>query len=229
MRRGMGSAARCAAWLMLAALLALAGCESGATARQTSTATTAPSPTAIPTRPPGPRPSPVVGELDPAPADCAAVPPPQTYHQDGFGGGFSPDFSGNGAPPVWELGLGDGGPLHMSDYGSQPYPSIKVMWVVGPDYLKPVTLEGRDIRTGFPLWFQVFPSNSVPTSDPDADSVYTTQALLDPAAPNRGDTFNSTGHWNIWGIGIIMLRAGCYQLDVSWAEGHWSTTFAAGR
>ena len=156
MWRGTEHAGRCVAWAILAALLALGGCESGATARRTAP-TVGANPTPIPsraaTRPPQPRPSPVAGALDPAPADCTAVPPPRTYHQDGFGGGFSDGFSGKGASPVWELGLGDGGTLHMSDYGPQPYPAIKVMWVVGPNYLKPVTLEGRDLHTGFPLWF----------------------------------------------------------------------------
>ena len=33
--------------------------------------------------------------------------------------------------------------------------------------------------------------------------------VLDPAtSTNRGGTDDSAGHWNIWGIGIIVLAAG---------------------
>jgi hypothetical protein len=53
--------------------------------------------------------------------------------------------------------------------------------------------------------------------------------VLDPAAPNRGGTTNSKGQWGIWGIGIIPLAAGCYDLEVAWTGGHWHTVFAAGR
>ncbi|MGH2485615.1 MAG: hypothetical protein ACRDHE_06355, partial [Ktedonobacterales bacterium] len=105
----------------------------------------------------------------------------------------------------------------------------KVMWVVGPNVAQPVTLTGHDLRSGAALWFQVYPSNGVPTDNPDAISIYTTHAVLDPAAPNRGSTDNTTGHWNIWGVGIIVLSAGCYQLDVTSASGSWTTIFAAGR
>lgn len=214
---------------VLAALLA--GCAPSATTSTpaTPTATTFISPTALPSQPVGIRPSPVSGLLDPAPADCTAVPPPRTFSQRDFGGGFSGDVTFSGQSPAWQLGLVS--PLRFNEYasGPAPYPGAKVMWVVGPNDEKPVTLTGRDVRTGFPLWFQVYPSNSVPTNDPDAISVYTTRAVLDPGAPNRGSTINNSGYWNIWGIGILVLKAGCYRLDVTSDRGTWSQTFAAGR
>jgi hypothetical protein len=144
-------------------------------------------------------------------------------------GGFVGETRFQGSAPAWELGMGIG-PLHLNDAsGPTPYPSTKVMWVVGPNYSQPVTLTGHDLRSGATLWFQVYPSNSVVTNDPDADSIYTTQAMLDPSAPNRGSTANSTGHWNIWGIGLMVLKAGCYELDVSSQQGSWHMVFAAGR
>jgi hypothetical protein len=211
---------------------ALVGCTTSppTTRGSAPTATAALPPTALPdTTPRGVRPTPVAGLLDPAPADCAVTAPPHTFTSTSFGGGFSGQTTFDGGAPAWELGLGSG-PLHLNEgVGAQPYPSTKVMWVVGPNYAKPVTLTGHDIRNGTALWFQVYPSNSVPTSDPDADSIYTTQAVLDPGAPNRGSTGNSTGYWNIWGIGIMVLKAGCYELDVSSQQGSWHTVFAAGR
>lgn len=220
----------CAAAGAMCLALTLASCASAATApaaRQPTvspTSTATPSPTQV-----SPRPSPVVGLLGPAPTDCAAVAPPRSYTATDFGGGFSSPITFQGDTPTWELGLGSG-TLHLNaNGGATPYPATKVMWVVGPNYAQPVALAGHDVRTGAPLWFQVYPSNSVPTDNPDALTVYTTHATLDQGSPNRGSTNNSSGHWDIWGIGVVVLTAGCYELDVASAEGGWRTVFAAGR
>lgn len=215
----------------LLVLLAAAACSSSPSLVQsapTATATTTPgAPTPLATQPVNHPPSPVAGLLGPMPSKCAVVPPPSSYTQPDFGGGFIGQVSFQGSSPAWELGLGTS--LQLDQNGADPYPGTKVMWVVGPNYAQPVTLTGHELQTGQALWFQVYPTNVVPTSDPDALSVYTTHATLDPAAPNRGDTFNSTGLWNIWGIGIIVLTAGCYELDVTSAVGSWKMVFAAGR
>jgi len=171
-------------------------------------------------------PPPLRGPLGAAPTNCPASPAIQTMTQNNFGGGFIGQVSFQGGHPAWELGLPDAGrPLQLgATGGDQPWPSTKVMWVVGPNVAQPVTLTGHDLRTRAPLWFQIYPN---PYSA--ADSVYTTSAVLDPMAPNRGSTDNSTGHWNIWGIGIIALAAGCYELDVSSAGGGWHAIYPIGR
>lgn len=222
-----------AALAILIAIFALSACQSSHTrVIPTPTATLAPPtppPTALPTQPVNQRPSPVAGLLGPAPTNCATAAPPGVLNTTNFGGGFSSPMSFEGSAPAWELGLGSVLQLEPTDGTSTPYPSTKVMWVVGPNFTQPVTLTGRELTTGASLWFQVYPSNGVATDNPDAISVYTTHAVLDPAAPNRGSTDNSTGHWNIWGIGIIVLSAGCYQLDITSAAGSWKMVFAAGR
>ena len=95
---------------------------------------------------------------------------------------------------------------------------------MGPNYGEPVTLQGHDLRSGTPIWWLLLDRSG--TDDPAnaAPSV-----VLDPAIPNRGSTDNSAGHWNIYGVGLIFTVAGCYELEVSWPEGHWRTVFAAGR
>lgn len=114
--------------------------------------------------------------------------------------------------------MGLGTALQLDQNGSaDPYPSTKVMWVVGPSFARPVTLTGHELHTGAPLWFQIYVAP------------YTTHAVLDPTAPNRGTTDNSTGHWNIWGVGVIVLASGCYELDVTSTGGDWKMVFAAGR
>lgn len=179
-------------------------------------------PTPLPTLRAGVQPSPVTGLLDPAPSNCVVVSPPQSFMSTNFGGGFVGATTFAGSTPAWELGLGSG-PLQLNAIagGATPYPAMKVMWVVGPNFPHPVTLTGYEVRTGAPLWFQVYSS--------DAVTAYTTHAVLDPAAPNRGSTENSSGAWNIWGVGVVVLAAGCYELDVTAAAMSWHMVFAAGR
>lgn len=168
------------------------------------------------------------GPLGPAPTNCPASPPLQTLNQNNFGGGFSSPISFQGGSLVWFLGLPQaGGTVQLYQDTVHSYSSTKVMWVVGPNYAQVVTLSGREVHTGAPLWFEIYPSNSMPISD-TTPSTYETQAQLDPAAPNRGSTDNSTGHWNIWGIGMIALTAGCYELDATWSGGGWQAIYAIG-
>jgi hypothetical protein len=165
------------------------------------------------------------GPLGPVPTNCPASPPLQTMTQNNFGGGFIGTISFQGGSPAWQLGLGSDGIVHLHPSREYSYSSTKVMWVVGPNYAQVVTLSGHDVQTGALLWFEIYPSNDIIGG---GASSYTTQAQLDPAAPNRGSTDNSTGHWNIWGIGIIALTAGCYELDVTWSGGGWQAIYAIG-
>jgi hypothetical protein len=135
------------------------------------------------------------------------VDPPQTFTlPSDFGGGFfGDDTTFAGSSPAWELGLGS--PLRVQQPSvDQPYP---------------VTLSGRERRSNAPLWFEVYPG-AAPTA------IFTTRARIERGAPNRGSTEPRSGHWNIWGIGVLVLSAGCYELDVTWSGGGWRTIYAAG-
>jgi hypothetical protein len=215
----MGKLIRRGAWAAgaLAALLVGASGCSGETAVINQPTATQPAATATTT--PAARLTPVSGLLDPAPAVCPTTLPPGSYTlPKDFGGGFVGGGDVKGSSPVWELGLGT--PLTLNAYGATPYPVTKVMWLVGPNYSNPVTLQGQDITDATPAWFDLTgagPGNA------------TTTAVLDPNHPNRGGTDNSTGHWNIWGVEIYFQSAGCYKLTATWPEGRWSTTIAVGR
>ncbi|MDE3230456.1 MAG: hypothetical protein KGO05_11290 [Chloroflexota bacterium] len=208
---------RNARWLRLALALTtlalLAGCANTTAVSHPPTET----PTATETPQSGP--APVSGLLAPPPTDCQAVAEPHrmTLSAD-FGGGFGAGTVVTGGAPAWQSGLGT--PLDLESLGLAPYPSTKVLWIIGPGYSKPVTLQGHDLRTGTPIWFALL--------NPGAENLALSVAL-DPAMPNRGYTDNSAGHWNIYGVGMTFTVAGCYELDVSWPEGNWRTVFAAGR
>jgi hypothetical protein len=205
---------------VLVFLLALAACTPGPTARQPTPTPFTP-PTPLPTATPGLLPPPVTSPLATAPTDCATVDPPQTFTlPPDFGGGFDGPFVFAGSSPVWAEGPGS--TLHVQQPSAeQPYPSTKVMWIVGPNYFEPITLSGRELRSNAPLWFEVYPGSGT-------QSIFTISAILDPGAPNRGSANPSSGHWNIWGIGLLVLSAGCYELDVTWSGGSWRTVYAAG-
>src|SRR5258706_12078212 len=103
--------------MLLAALLVLAACSAGqSTTTATATAATrSPVVSPAPTELQGIPPTPAGSALGPAPTNCPAMPPPQTFTMpSGFGRGFSDPVSFTGSSPVLELGLIS--PLHASQF-----------------------------------------------------------------------------------------------------------------
>ena len=142
--------------ILLILLLSGAGCAFDRAAPQVSpTATPHPRPTALPTSTPGALPPAVAGSLAPAPTNCAAQPPPQTFTLPPDFGGFFGDFTFAGSSPAWALAPKS--PLHVQQPSAdQPYPSTKVMWIVGPNYFEPIILSGHELRSNAPMWFEVY-------------------------------------------------------------------------
>src|SRR5258707_6696151 len=178
------------AMLLLAALLVLAACSAGQSTAPATAATRSPNIAPAATMTPVLPPTPAGSALGPAPTNCPALPPPQTFTMaSGFGGGFSDPVSFTGGSPVWELGLSS--PLHAGQFGGpdNPYPSFKVMWIVGPNVTQPVTLAGHELQSGAPLWFEIYPSIAAPITA-QTRSGYTLQTLLDPRSPDRWGTTN---------------------------------------
>ena len=135
-----------------------------------------PIPTLSPVPPPAaPHPPQVASTLGPPPKNCAIALPPRTMSVTNFGGGFSGTATFQGGSPAWELGFGTDGMLAAQGV---PYPGSKIMWVVGPNVSQPVTLSGRDLHSGAPLWFEMYPPNYGGGKD-----YFTTTAVLDPVAP----------------------------------------------
>jgi hypothetical protein len=217
---------------LLVLLVTLVACAIPTVRRQpTPTLASTPAPTVASTPAPtvtaGPFPSPLTGLLGPTPTHCPAGPPLVTFTIDAtFGGGFVGGDVFAGRSPVWTTGLNAGASLQLESFAGtvtpSPYPLTKVMWIVGPNYHQPVMLSGHELSTGAPVWFDLSAVGSGPGNP-------MTRAVLDPAAPNRGDTGNARGTWNIWGILIYFFSAGCYQIDAAWASGSWQVVFAVGR
>ena len=198
--------------LIAAALILLAGCSGSGTpsvVRSSPQPTTALMVSSTPT-PPVPTPGPV-------PRNCPITNPDR---QDRFSQ-LAPVI---GASPVW-VTWPPISKFHLL-IPSPPYPPnsnyvapygwemTKSIWEVGPNYTNLITLRGHDIFDNTPLMFQF---DAAPTAD----------AVLDPQNPNHPVPAGGAG-WAEWGSYIVVPKAGCYQMDVSWPTGHWSVTFAAG-
>jgi hypothetical protein len=143
-----------------------------------------------------------------------------TFRGLGFGGDTR--FEGDGL--VWTSGLPDDGVLHMAPFGLSTfgYPSVKVMWLIGPGIVPDVTLAGRELSSLTPMRFEIYPGISGSGSTRLVET-----ATLDPYAPNRDAGMVNGELWSVWGLGLDFPTNGCYQLDVSYRGGSWSTTFAA--
>ena len=212
-------------WSLLILLaVACSGCSTTPTTHQTTPTPPMPTLTPIPTDPSSlaVRPPPFSGALADPPTDCPTAPVLQSISGTNFGGGFYGAYTFYGATPVWGWPGEAGATIHFQDFiGDGGWPDLKNLWVIGANFYKPVTLSGHDLRTNTPLWFH-FLNGSAPAT-------YTTSAVLDPAIPNRGSAINKEGRWEIWGIGLVLLQAGCYELDATWDGGTMHTIYALGR
>jgi hypothetical protein len=208
-------------------LLLLAGCTLGPSrAAETPTATPATTQTpASAATAAHERHTPVPGLLDPAPADCPASVPPQTQEFTQFGG-FSGLVTLHGGGPAWIAGfyydlLLQQAP-HLDARGYTPWPSVKLIWEVGPDVSQPVRVTATDLRTGASgYWFFKVPEEQAAaelTLDP-ASPVATVADYHGPPEPG----------WQEWGAGLLFFSAGCYQLVASWPGGSWQIIVPVGR
>ena len=86
----------------------------------------------------------------------------------------------------------------------------------------PVTVRGNDLYDHTPLYLQF--------SDSDTPTAVT---VLDPKHPDHAVSVVGSD-WAEWGVYLVIPKAGCYRMEVSWPAGdaqpagHWDVTFAAG-
>lgn len=92
-----------------------------------------------------------------------------------------------------------------------------------PNVQGPVILSGRDLQTGYPLWFGL-----VEAGVWDAPLQVTPRLTLDPAHPPvpAGGNAATAVFW--YGY-LFFPSAGCYTLTASWPGGGWRVTVSAGR
>lgn len=201
-------------WFLLAFLIVLASCTS--TARQsTGPGSTKPSkqvPTATST------PISVIPTVGPVPRTCPISHP--TRHV--ISSQISPVI---GKTPVWATWVPGPsvyreGPITSSTPPTNYDPAhgwdiTKVVWEVGPNYMQTITIRGYDLFNHAAVLIQLG------GADPTA------QVVLDPPHPDHPVSVFGAG-WAEWGSYLVVPKAGCYSLEVSWPTGRWAVTFAFG-
>jgi hypothetical protein len=173
-----------------------------------------------PTPTPEALPGPATTPLGPAPTNCPSSAPLQRLAFSQFGNFGSITFFGGS--PVWM----DSNPQTVPINGGpdDPWPGIKIIWEVGPNYQGTAIIEVTNLTTGHLAWWG--------QGGPIAQSYYgAAQALLlDPNTTGPAAYHGSPEPgWNEWGSFVYLLQAGCYAIDATWATGHWRAIFAAGR
>lgn len=94
------------------------------------------------------------------------------------------------------------------------WPISKVVWEVGPNYTHTITICGYELSDHTPVLIEF-------------DDKPMANAVLDPHHPSHPISALGDG-WAEWGSYLVLSKAGCYALDVSWPTGHWTVRFAFG-
>jgi hypothetical protein len=203
-------------------VLMLLSCTQGKS-EPTTAVTTFPTLTPLPTTPPTSTPLPVPtipvnSTPGPLPTYCPVTNP--MLHS--ISANLLPMI---GAAPVWATWPVKGPMIaHLNQPPGSRFPSLfdppygwditKLIWEVGPNYTQLVTIYGQDIFDHTPLILSF-------------DGRKTIRATLDPSHP--GHPFSAVGdNWAEWGSTIVVPKAGCYTVVVSWPQGSWQFTLAAG-
>lgn len=172
----------------------------------------APTPLLGPSQTPVP---PMIGRLPPPPASCPASPPLDST--TGQPRGFGSPVRLYGRSPVWlpeGMGYAHSGTVVLGQPGVyDPYPSMFVLWEIGPTQYPSFTAQVSDVATGAPAWWE--------TSGSSLQTVITLTPVDPSAIPLIEGFFG-------WPMGLVFTHAGCYKLDVSWSGGEWYTIFSAG-
>ncbi len=176
-----------------------------------STELGSPSPTATAIRPPTP--VPVVGRLGPPPQHCPAALPLAMITVPPFGG-FTGPVQLSGQAPVWVEDYLPEGFADLGPVSSTPsWPGIDLWWEIGPTQHPTVTVRAFSLDTGETAWWGE--GNVSPTLP---------VLVMSPAVDFPGATA-----WTTYMTTLYITHAGCYELQVSWADGSWYTNFAAGQ
>jgi hypothetical protein len=194
---------------------------------ETVSAATPPAPES-PVAPPTALPGGVgVPTLGPAPANCGGEPPTLTQAGppwDSQAIGREPVLLGGFVGPYATLRLGPDAAANA--YGwTAPY--TRYGWpapiglVLRSDFAGPVTLSGRDLRTGHPLWFG-FIEAGVWGAPQRVVPVFTLD-LANPSVPAGGATASEA----FWYGYAFLPGAGCYMIAATWPGGGWQITVSA--
>lgn len=203
---------RYSTWILIVFLLLLIGCTPSQP--QQTIAVSTKSPINVPTATSTPvAPIPTVG---PVPQSCPTSNPTRRV--------FSQLSSVTGSTPVWATWIPDPSVFREGSFTNSNPPTnydpaygwqiTKVVWEVGPNYTQPISIHGYELLNHTPMFIQI-------------EDTPTAHTVLDSHHPSHPRSVLGDG-WAEWGSYIVVPKAGCYRMDVSWPTGHWALNFAFG-
>jgi hypothetical protein len=176
-------------------------------------ATTAFVPVGIPT------PLPIASTLAAPPTNCPGSSPLTSIIVPAIG-----DFAGStvqlsGRAPVWIpaaympesiTGIPEQSP--PSTTAPAWWPSIFILWEIGPTSHPTVTVQVHNLHGGAPAWWA------------EGSSTPQVPVLVLPPPPDE----SPPTVYSSYRTELFITHAGCYQMTVTWPGGNWSLIFAAG-
>ena len=172
---------------------------------------------ATPTRVLEPTPLPITRALGSPPATCPSAPPLTMITVPPFGGFYGGPVQMSGRGPVWIPALTLPRSVNDTVQSTPPsaaapaWPSLFIIFAVGPTSHPMVTVEVHDLRTGALAWW---------AEGGNSPQVPLLALGPVPGAPEKGYLSYNTL--------LFITRASCYDMTVTWPGGSWSLIFAAG-
>lgn len=209
------------ACVLMLMLLLLPACSSTAHVPPHPTATATPSPTATatPSATPIPGPLPAIEPLSAPPSSCPATQAPQTLDFPNGFGSYSGGIHLVGGAMVWIPAPSFPTVVHLEPRGATSWPTLAIVWELGPDASEAVSVQATNTQTGAVLWW-------VHGAPPDLASQ---TLVLDADVPGPAIyTGVPAAGWQEFESSLLIPQAGCYALTASWAGGSWHVVFAAG-
>ena len=178
-----------------------------------------PTPQAAVTPVVAPTPLPITSSLATPPTDCPKASPLTTSTVSALGGFASGTVQLSGRAPVW-IPAGylpqsiTGIPEQVPPSSAMPawWPSIFIIWEIGPTSHPTATVQVHDLHGGALAWW------AAGASTPQMP------ILMLPPPP---DEPTPTVYWS-YQTELFITHAGCYLMKVTWPGGSWSYIFAAG-
>jgi hypothetical protein len=165
-------------------------------------------------------PLPITSTLAAPPSNCPGVSSPlTTIKVPALGGSAGSTVQLSGRAPVWIPAVYLPQNITVIPEQSPPsttvpawWPSIFILWEIGPTSHPTVTVQVHDLHSGAPAWWTEGGSSpQVPV------------LVLPPPPGEPAPTVYSS-----YQTELFITRASCYQMRVTWPGGSWSLIFAAG-
>jgi hypothetical protein len=166
-----------------------------------------------------PTPLPITSTLAAPPTNCPGTSPLTTITVPAFSGFAGSKVQLSGRAPVWipadylpESITGIPEQVPPSTTAPAWWPSIFILWEIGPTLHPTVTIRVHNLQSGALAWWA------------EGGSTPQVPILVLPPPPDEP----TPTEYSSYRTELFITHAGCYRMTVTWPGGSWSLIFAAG-